>query len=200
MNTNMVFLANHGIDFSGSKRDVLSMVGSRLSCFHCENPQFFNAYKQNASKDCNPLIHRFNDDHWQYADFSLDVLLGKSDPRKVFIFGGPYGFLLRISDPYIEFLAPIYNRHDWYSPDNSRDVAEWRSYFRQITVLLGGKVVLYITTAYFEKYHAFFRDMDTSFTQKLETLKTKHGVINKPFTAYGNGKYPRYFLDNVESY
>jgi hypothetical protein len=113
------------------------------------------------------------------------------------MFGGPYSFLLRISDPCIEFLAPIYNRHDWYSSDNSRGVAEWHSYFRQITDLLGGETILYITTAYFEKYHAFFRDMETGFAQKLETLKTKHGIINKPFTIHGNGKYPRYFLDNV---
>jgi hypothetical protein len=196
----MVFLANHGIDFSGGKRDVLRMIGSRLSCFHCENPQFFIAYEQNAYKDCKHLIRGFRNDCWRCADFSLDVLFRKSDPRKVFIFGGPCGFLLRISDPYIEFLAPIYNRHDWYSPDNSRDVAEWRNYFRQITVLLGGKVVLYITTAYFEKYHVFFRDMETGFAQKMETLKTKPGIINKPFTAYGNGKYPRYFLDNVENF
>jgi hypothetical protein len=137
----------------------------------------FITYRQNAFKDFRHIIQGFSNDRWQYADFSLDIPPERSDPWKVFMFGGPYGLLLRISDPYIEFLAPIYNRHDWYSSDNSRDVAEWRSYFRQITAILGSESILYITTAYFEKYHDFFRDMESGFTQKLETLKPKHGIL-----------------------
>jgi hypothetical protein len=69
MNNNMVFLANHGIGFSGSKMDVLSIIGSHLSCFHCENPQFFITYKQNTFKDSGHIIQSFSNDRWQYADF-----------------------------------------------------------------------------------------------------------------------------------
>jgi hypothetical protein len=104
--------------------------------------------------------------------------------------------MLRISDTYIEFMTPAYNRPDWYSPGNAKAVAEWRKYFKQIITLLGGSEALYITQSYFGKYHAFFRDVNMSFTEKIKTLKKRHRANKKLFTAYGKGNYPLYFLDD----
>jgi hypothetical protein len=41
--------------------------------------------------------------------------------------------------------------------------------------------------------------MNTGFAEKIETIKTRHNVNIKPFTAYGNNKYPPYFLDTLTS-
>jgi hypothetical protein len=41
MNSNMAFLSGHNIDFSGSKENVIAVIGSRLQHFKFENIQFF---------------------------------------------------------------------------------------------------------------------------------------------------------------
>jgi hypothetical protein len=192
----MAFLGSHDIDFSGSKKNIIDMIASRLSGFKIENLQFFIDYEQAFFADFEYLKTVPRKDRWEFSDFSFSGFLGITDKRKVIAAIGPYGLMLRISDTYMEFIAPIYNRTEWYSPDNTVTVTVWRNYFKQIITLMGGNEALYITQAYFDKYHPFFQDMNTTFSQKIETLTKKHGPINKPFTHYGNGKYPRYFLDN----
>jgi hypothetical protein len=102
--------------------------------------------------------------------------------------------MLRISNTYIEFITPI------SIPDRNgtpsiivRTVTQWRIYFRQITSLLGGSEALYITQAYFTKYHDFFRDLSLSFAEKKETIKKRHGVSKKLFTGYGPRQLPPLF-------
>jgi hypothetical protein len=191
----MALLGGHNIDFSGDKQKIINTIGKSISRFQFENLQFFIDYEQTSFAGIEHLKTDHRNDRWQFSDFSLDGFLGIPDKRKVFAIIGPYGLMLRISDTYIEFMTPIYSRPDWYSPDNAQSVIEWRRYFKQIITLLGGSQALYITQAYFDKYHDFFRDLNISFAEKIETIIKRHGAVNKPFTYYGNGKYPRYFLD-----
>jgi hypothetical protein len=192
----MAFLGGHNIDFSSSKKEILDTIGSRLSMFQFENLQFFMDYEQTffVGRELQRTVQ--TNDRWRFSDLSLDDMFGIKEKRKVFAIIGPYGLMLRVSDAYIEFITPIYNRPDWYSPGNTKAVAEWRKYFKQIITLFGGSEALYITQSYFSKYHTFFRDLNMSFTEKIETLKKRHGVNKKPFTGYGKGKYSMYFLDD----
>jgi hypothetical protein len=103
--------------------------------------------------------------------------------------------LLRISNPCIQFLYPSFTNTQWYSPQNRGAVTLWRNCFKRIATLLGGAGLLYITEAYFSKYHEFFMDPGQPFEQKLCALTEKHGAIKKTFEDFGNGKYPRYFID-----
>jgi hypothetical protein len=192
----MAFLGGHNIDFSSNKENLLDTIGSRLSKFQIKNHQFFVNDEQAFFESRGFQITVHTNDRWQFADFSLDGMFGIKEKRKVFAIIGPYGLMLRVSDTYIEFITPIYNRPDWYSPGNAQAVAEWRKYFKQIIALFDGSEALYITQAYFTKYHNFFRDLNMSFTEKIETLKKRHGVNKKPFTGYGTGTYPMYFLDD----
>jgi hypothetical protein len=191
----MSLLGSHSIDFSGTSQKVIETIGTSLSRYQFENLQFFITYEQTSFEGIEHLRTAHKNDRWQFSDFSLAGFLGISDKRKVIAAVGPYGLMLRISDTYIEFLTPVYSRTEWYSPDNHQDVIEWRKCFKQIIALMGGSEAIYITQAYFEKHHDFFRDLNYSFSEKIETLVKKHGAANKPFTHYGNGKYPRYFLD-----
>jgi hypothetical protein len=192
----MAFLGGHNIDFSRGKKELLDTIGSRLSGFHFENPQFFMDYEQAffEGREFQRAVH--TNDRWQFSDLSLDGMFGIKERRKVFVLIGPYGIMLRVSDTYIEFMTPAYNRPDWYSPGNAKAVAEWRTYFKQIITLLGGSEALYITQSYFNKHHALFRDLNMSFTEKIKTLQKKHGENKKFFTAYDKGSYPLYFLDD----
>jgi hypothetical protein len=191
----MAFLGGHNIDFSGDKRKIIETIGTSLSKYQFENLQFFINYEQTSFVGIEHLRTVHRNDRWQFSDFSLAGFLGIPDKRKVIGVIGPYGLSLRISDTYIEFLSPIYSRPDWYSSDNAQSVLEWRRYFKHIISLLGGSQALYITQAYFEKYHSFFQDLNISFAVKIETTVKRHGAVNKPFTYYGSGKYPSYFLD-----
>jgi hypothetical protein len=191
----MAFLGGHNIDFSGSKKDIAQTIGSGLSNFQFENPQFFLDYEQICFEGREYLKSAHANDRWQFSNLSLDGMFGIKEKRKVIAVIGPYGLMLRISNTYLEFMTPIYSRPEWYSQDNSQDVTQWRNYFKQITSLLGGSVALYITQAYLDKYHDFFRDLNISFAEKIETIKNRHGVNNKSFSDYGKNKYPSYFLD-----
>jgi hypothetical protein len=191
----MAFLGSHSVDFSGNRQNIINTIGTSLSKYQFENLHFFIDYEQTSFIGYEHIKTVHKNDRWQFSDLSLDGFLGITDKRKVIAVIGPYGLMLRISDTYLEFMTPIYNRPDWYSPGNVVTVTQWRNYYKQITSLLGGSGVLYITQAYFDKYHTFFRDANTTFTQKIDTLIKKHGPIHKPFTDYGKGKYPRYFFD-----
>jgi hypothetical protein len=195
MNSNMAFLGSHSINFSGAKQTIIVTIGKQLSKHQFENLQFFKDYEQSAFKDCEHLKTVHKNDRWQFTDFSIDGMYGIKDKRKVIVAIGPYGLMLRISNTYVEFLSPLYNRPNWYSPKNAKTVTEWRKYFKQITTLFGGQGTLYITQAYFDKYHNFFRDTSTTYPQKIETLIQTHGPIKKPFADCSKGKYPRYFFD-----
>jgi hypothetical protein len=195
MNNNMVFLGGHNLDFSGSKKDIIDIIDARLSHYIFEAPQFFLDYEQTAFKGREYLKEGYSNDYWQYSDFSLNGKFGITDNRKVFALIGPYGLMLRISNTYIEFTTPIYNRRDWYSHDNNRAVTGWRNFFMQITSLMGGSELLYITQSYYSKYHDFFRNMNITFSEKIEINRKRHKLKIKSFEHYGNGKYPPYFLD-----
>jgi hypothetical protein len=179
----MVFLGGHNIDFSGSKKKLLDTMGSRLSTFQFENLQFFMDYEQAffEGREFQRTVHA--NDRWQFSDFSLDGMFGIKERQKVFLLIGPYGLMLRISDTYIEFMTPAYNRPDWYSPGNAKAVAEWRKYLKQIITLLGGSEALYITHSYFNKYPAFFRDVNMSFTERIKILKKRHRANKKLFVT-----------------
>jgi hypothetical protein len=68
----MVFLGSHGINFSSSKKNIIGTIGSCLSRFNIENPQFFFDYEQAFFADCAYLKTAHRKDHWQFTDFSLD--------------------------------------------------------------------------------------------------------------------------------
>jgi hypothetical protein len=195
----MAFLGSHNVDFSDTKQNIVKIIGTSLCKYQFENLQFFIDYEQASFEDSEQLKTVHKNDLWQLSDFSLDGILGIKDKRKVFAVIGPYGLMLRISNTYIEFMTPIFNRPDWYSLANTKAVTQWRKYFKHIVTLLGGSEALYITQAYFGKYHDFFRDLNISFSEKIETINKRPGVSKKLFTDYGNGKYPVYFLDTCTS-
>jgi hypothetical protein len=191
----MAFLGSHSIDFSVSKRKIVDTIGTSLCKYQFKNPQFFKDFEQASCEGREHLKKVHQNDLWKFSDFSLAGMFGINDNRIVLAVIGPFGLMLRISNTYLEFITPIYARPDWYSPDNAATVTQWRNYFKQIITLLGGSEALYITHAYFDKYHDFFRDLNISFSEKIETLKKRHGVSKKLFTDYGEGRYPIYFLD-----
>jgi hypothetical protein len=193
------FGGGHNIDFSGGKKEVADRILSRLVKYQFENRQFFLDYEKASFEGQEYLKAGHNTDCWQCHDFSLDGMLDIIDSRKVFAFGGPYTLMLRISDTCTEFITPIYHRRDWYSPENHQAVSSWRAYFKEITALMGGNETLYITQSYFGKYHHFSRDMNISFSEKVETIKKRNGTSKKGFTDWGKGKYPSYFIDTVSS-
>jgi hypothetical protein len=193
MNNNMIFLGEHSIDFlTQPKEKIITSIGSCLSGYKTLNAEFYRQFEQKSYKDIPHLIQG-DTGKWSYSDVSLNGKYGTN--RTVFILGGTFGFILRISAAFIEFLYPVYKLNDWYSNDNKEEVTEWRIFFKQMVYLLGGSKALYITSAYFSKYHDFFTNPSRTFNQKLDDMIAKHGSVKKAFQDYANSKHPRYFID-----
>jgi hypothetical protein len=189
----MIFLGEHSLDLlTQSKEKIIASIGSRLSTYKPLNADFYRQFERKVYKN-NPYLIQGNTGKWSYSDVSLHGEYGIQ--RTAFIIGGAFSFLLRVSAAFIEFLYPVYKINDWYSNDNKEEVTEWRMFFKQIVYLLGGSKALYITSAYFLKYHHFFIDPSKAFNEKLDDIIAKHGPVKKDFHDFANSKHPRYFID-----
>jgi hypothetical protein len=189
----MIFLGEHSIDFlTQPKEKIIISIGSRLSEYKPLNAKFYRQFEQRAYKNI-PYLIQGDTGKWSYSDVSLNGKYGIN--RTVFIIGGTFGFILRISAVFIEFLYPIYKINDWYLNDNKEEVMEWRIFFKQMVYLLGGSKALYITSLYFSKYHDFFANPSKTFNQKLDDIIAKHGPVKKAFQDFATSKHPRYFID-----
>jgi hypothetical protein len=189
----MVFLGEHAFDFlTQPKEEIIASIGSRLSKYEPLNAAFYRRFEQKFYKD-SPHMIQGDTGKWSYSDVSLNGEYGID--RTVFIIIGPFGFILRISAAFIEFLYPAYKIEDWYSNAKEEEVTEWRTFFRQMVYLLGGTKALYISGAYFSKHHHFFIDPSKNFDQKVNEIIAKHGAAKKGFHDFTNGKHPRYFID-----
>jgi hypothetical protein len=189
----MIFLGEHDLDFlTQPKEGIIASIGSRLSNYKPVNADFYRRFEEKIGKNA-PYPMQGDTGKWFYADVSLNGEYGIQ--RTVFIIGGTFGFLIRISAAFIEFLYPGYKINEWYSKENREEVTEWRIFFRQMVDLLGGSKALYISNAYFIKYHDFLDDPAKSFKQKLDEIIARHGTVKKDFQDFTNGKHPRYFID-----
>jgi hypothetical protein len=189
----MIFLGEHALDFlTQPKEGIISSIGSRLSGYKPLNAGFYRQFEQKSYKDTPHLIQG-DTGKWSYADVSLNGEYGINNP--VFIIGGTFGIIFRVSAAFIEFLYPAYKINGWYSNANKEEVTEWRKFFGQMVYLLGGSKALYISGAYFWKYHRFFTDPSGSFDRKVDEITAKHGAVKKGFNDFANGKHPRYFVD-----
>jgi hypothetical protein len=174
------------------KKKIIASIASCLSGYKPLNAGFYRRFEQKYYKHV-PYLIKGDTGKWSHSDVSLNGKYGIH--RTVFLIGGTFGFLLRVSAAFIEFLYPVYERNNWYSNDNKEEVPEWRIFFRQMIHLLGGTKAIYITSAYFSKYHNFFTDPQKTFNQKLDDIIARHGPIKKTFHDFTGGKHPRYFVD-----
>jgi hypothetical protein len=189
----MIFLGEHSLDLlTQPKEKIIASVSSRLSKYKPLNVDFYQQFERKSYKN-HPYLLQGNTGKWSYSDVSINGEYGIH--RTAIIIGGTFSFLFRVSAAFIEFLYPTYKTNDWYSNDNKKEVTEWRIFFKQIVSLLGGSKVLYITSAYFLKYHHFFTDPSKTFNEKLNEIIAKHGPVKKDFHDFVNGRHPRYFID-----
>jgi hypothetical protein len=189
----MIFLGEHSLDLlTRPKEKIIASIGSRLSKYEPLNADFYRQFERRFYKN-KPYLLQGNTGKWSYSDVSLNGEYGVH--RAAFLIGGTFSFLLRVSAAFIEFLYPVYKINDWYSNDNKEEVKEWRIFFKQMAYLLGGSKALYITSAYFLKYHHFLIDPSKTFNEKLDDIIAKHGPVTKSFHDFANCKHPRYFID-----
>jgi hypothetical protein len=189
----MIFLGEHALDLlTQPKEKIIASIGSRLSKYKPLNAGFYLRFEREFYEN-RPHLFQGDTGKWSYADLSLNGEYGIHRP--VFLIGGTFGFLLRVSAAFIEFLYPVYKINDWYSNDNKEEVTEWRIFFKQIVSLLGGSKALYITSAYFSKYHRFFTGPSGTFNEKLDDITARHGPVKKGFHDFTDTKHPRYFID-----
>jgi hypothetical protein len=191
----MIFLGEHSLDLLGQPKErIIASIGSRLSGYKPLNAGFYRRFERKFYENA-PYLIQGDTGKWACSDVSLNGEYGIHRPA--FIIGGIFSFLLRITSVFTEFLYPVYKINDWYSNENEKEVTEWRMFFRQTVNLLGGSKTLYITSAYFSKYHDFFTDPSKSFDQKLDEIIARHGTVKKDFHDFTNGRHPRYFIDSA---
>jgi hypothetical protein len=110
---------------------------------------------------------------------------------------GTMGIRLVIRPQYIDLPALIYERVDWYSPQNKEKVQTIRRYYQAITSLFGGDHAVYADERITNKYFQFPNIYDTTALGRFEqTLITRYGTTKKTLFDYAHGKYPKYYIDH----
>jgi hypothetical protein len=93
--------------------------------------------------------------------------------------------------------STIYERVEWYSPNNKEQVQSWRSFFHSIITHFGGDHALYvdeqIINKHFDIYH---KPASTALAAFEQTLVSQYGTSTITLFDYPHGKYPKYYIDN----
>ena len=110
---------------------------------------------------------------------------------------GSTGIRLVIKPQYILLPSLIYERVDWYSPQNKEKVQSLRSYYKTLISLFGGDHAVYVDEKIFNKYFPSTSIYDKSALTTFEqSLITRYGTSTKTLYDYSHGKYPKYYIDH----
>jgi hypothetical protein len=114
--------------------------------------------------------------------------------KKNIVSFGPMGMRIVFTPEYIILPSSIYQRIEWYSPNNKDKVQIWRSFYSSIVTHFGGDHALYVDERVVNK-HYNTRQPLTAFEQ---TLKTTYGAPRKTLFEYRHGEYPKYYVDEFK--
>ena len=132
-----------------------------------------------------------------WSPMSMPEIKGKIIQKTNIAAIGAMGMRLVIRPQYIILPPLIYERIDWYSPQNKEKVKTIRSYYHAIISLFGGDHAIYVDEKIGNKYFPSTDNFDKSALSTFEqTLITRYGITKKSLFDYAHGKYPKYYIDH----
>lgn len=116
-----------------------------------------------------------------WSPLSPPVIKGLPKIPKINIVSiGPMGLRFVIRPQHIILPAIIYERADWYSPQNKEKVQKIRSYYHSIISLFGGDHAVYADEKVIKKYFPSTKNDDTSALPSFEqALIKQYGTSKK---------------------
>jgi hypothetical protein len=136
----------------------------------------------------------------QFPDTDLSKLTGMETwaplsapgvPKTRVVLFGPMGIRFIATPHYLILPSIIYDRVEWYSPDNKDEVQIVRSYYKALINLFGGDHALYVDEKIINKHYPNKSTLN-AFEQ---ILISKYGTAKKTMFDYAHGKYPKYYID-----
>ena len=104
-----------------------------------------------------------------------------------------------ITPHHIKLPEIIYDKAEWFSPDNFEKIQSIRSYYHAIITHFGGTHALYTFERLWQKYYDEEKLINGSALLAFEdSLKTKYGINKKPLHKYTCDKFPRYYIDTFD--
>jgi hypothetical protein len=120
----------------------------------------------------------------------------RKHPEKNIVSLGPLGMRIVFTPSHIILPSTIYERVDWYSPNNKEQVQSWRSFFFSIITHFGGDHALYVDEQIINKhYNIYHKPANTALAAFEQTLISHYGTSNKTLFNYPHGEYPEYYID-----
>jgi hypothetical protein len=194
------FFGNHTLDFENNNIDELKYyVITELRNIPIPDEVFLAAYDSIMKQFQGGDISNITDiENW--VPIGLPDIPGISDEMKKRIVAvGPMCLHLIITPHHIKLPAVVYERIDWYSPQNKEIVKTLRSYYYSIISRFGGDHALYVDERITKKYYEDMPLEDRSALIAFEqALIARYGIIKKPIFSYSHGKYPKYYIDTFE--
>jgi len=145
-----------------------------------------------------PLTRLLSIEKW--SPFSFPQIQGVRDfPKDCVNTVGPMCMHIIITPHHIKLPEIIYDRAEWFSPDNIEKIQSIRTYYHSIINHFGGTHALYTFERSWQKYYNNENLINGSALLGFEeALKLKYGVIKKPLHKYTCDKFPRYYIDTFD--
>jgi len=189
----LAFYANHKLDCTESTINLLTRdVLSKMNQLPIPDEALATAHTSLVSSSPNSDLSRILEiKRWcllRFPGSNPEVC----EDRIVSI--GPLAMRLVITPDHIMLPSILYYEADWYSPKNKDVVQSIRSYYREMIKMFSGDHALYvkenIADNHFEA-HFSLHDFE-------QYLMTRYGAINTKLFAFGDGKYPKYYIDTFD--
>jgi len=192
------FYANHALDFETTEHAALEYYAiTELRKLPIPDDILLMEY--------DSLLLQFPDGDisaiTKIADWSPISFPGFSDKRKLtgknIVALGPMAMRIVFTPEHLILPSTIYERVEWYSPNNKEKVQSWRSFFYSIIAHFGGNHAVYvdekITNKHYDIHHT---PTSTALAAFEQTLISQYGTSKKTMFDYSHGKYPKYYIDN----
>jgi hypothetical protein len=142
------------------------------------------------------ISHLTNIAEWCPVSFP-GVTIDRKILEKHIVSIGPMGMRIVFTPEHIILPSTIYERVEWYSPNNKEKVQSWRIYFYSIITHFGGDHALYVDEKIINKYYDIHHTpASTALAAFEQTLISQYGISKKTMFDYSHGKYPKYDIDN----
>jgi hypothetical protein len=192
----MNFLGNHNLNFEDNDHDTLEYY----TITELRSLSFPDGLLQMEQEAVNKQFpHGFLSAFGEITEWCPITFPGFEHMKKItdrhVVTIGPFAMRIVFTPEYIILPSNLYERVDWYSPNNREKVRLWRTYYKLVINHFGGDHALYVDERVMNKYYNHHAPPDTALASFEETLVAKYGTSKKSIFDYPHGKFPKYYID-----
>ena len=193
------FYGNHTLDFENSEiNDLEKYAILELRKLPIPEAVLQIVYNSLEKQFQGAALSKLSDiEDWCPVSFPGNPDFYDKYPKKNILTFGPMGMRIVITPQHIILPSIIYERIDWYSPQNKEKVEAIRQYYNTVINHFGGDHALYVDEGITKKYdYSEHKPKESTLGEFEQWLIARYGTNKKTLLDYAHGEYPKYYIDH----